>query len=81
MPSEHIGEYEVEYSAVELADAKGWVPHVTIYGHSPNPMHRNCVFPEQRVSVETVFASREEAEAEAMRVAIDMLPSGDRKPA
>lgn len=73
MPSEKIGEYEVEYSAVQLADHENWAAHVAIYGHSTNPMHRNCVFPDQRVSLDIVFPSREDAEAEARRAAIDML--------
>lgn len=75
MPSEKIGTYEVEYSAVPAADGKGWVAHVAVYGHSTNPMHRNCVFPDQRVSLETVFNTSAEAEAEARRAAADMLDS------
>ena len=75
MPSEKIGTYEVEYSAVHAADGTGWVAHVAVYGHSTNPMHRNCVFPDQRVSPEAVFATSVEAEAEARRVATDMLES------
>lgn len=75
MPSEKIGAYEMEYSAVHAADGKGWVAHVAIYGHSTNPMHRNNVFPDQRVSLEAVFKTSEEAEAEARRVGADMLES------
>ncbi len=73
MPSEKMGAYEVEYSAVRAADGKSWVAHVAVYGHSCNPMHRNCVFPDQRVSLEAVFATSAEAEAEAHRAAADML--------
>jgi hypothetical protein len=76
MPSEKIGEYEVEYSAVELIGAPGWVAHLAIYGHSNNPMHRNNVFPDQRVSLDAVFPTKEEAEAEAHRVALTMLKPG-----
>jgi hypothetical protein len=76
MPSEKMGTYEVEYSAVPAADGKAWVAHVAIYGHSPNPMHRNCVFPDQRVSPEMVFSSSAEAEAEARKAAVAMLESG-----
>lgn len=76
MPSEKIGEYEVECSAVELIGAPGWVAHLAIYGHSPNPMHRNNVFPDQRVSLDAVFSTKEEAEAEAHRVALTMLTPG-----
>ena len=75
MPSEKMGAYEVEYSAVRAADGKGWVAHVAVYGHSTNPMHRNCVFPDQRVSLEAVFATSTEAEAEAHRAAAGMLKS------
>jgi len=75
MPSEKIGAYEMEYSAVPAADGKGWIAHVAIYGHSTNPMHRNNVFPDQRVSLEAVFKTSEEAEAEARRVGADMLDS------
>lgn len=75
MPSEKIGAYDVEYSAVPAADGKGWVAHVAVYGRSTNPMHRNNVFPDQRVSLEAVFKTSEEAEAEARRVAADMLES------
>ena len=80
MPVEIIGEYEVEYSAVQLADKTGWAAHVAIYGHSTNPMHMNSVFPDQRVLVETVFPSKEEAEAEARKVALDMLEGGVSHP-
>lgn len=73
MPTETIGSHEVEYSAVAAADGKGWVAHVAIYGASTNPMHRNCVFPDQRVSLEAVFKTSAEAEAEARRVALKML--------
>ncbi|RBA23930.1 hypothetical protein [Herminiimonas fonticola] len=75
MPSEKIGAYEVEYSAVPAADGKGWVAHVAVYGHSTNPMHRNCIFPDQRVSLESVFKTSEEAEAEARRAAAGLLDS------
>ena len=73
MPSEKIGAYDVEYSAVPTADGTGWVAHVVVYGRSTNPMHRNCVFPDQRVSLESIFKTSEEAEIEARRVAADML--------
>jgi hypothetical protein len=75
MPSEKMGAYEVEYSAVQLADDRGWVAHVAVYGHSSNPMHRNCVFPDQRVSLDAIFPNKAEAEAEARRAALAMLDS------
>lgn len=77
MPAETMGLYEVEYSAVPSADGKAWVAHVAIYGHSNNPMHRNNLFPDQRVSLESVFPTSEEAEAEARRVAVGMLESSN----
>ncbi|MBF8176799.1 hypothetical protein [Herminiimonas contaminans] len=80
MPSEKIGEYEVECSAVELIGAPGWVAHLAIYGHSHNPMHRNNVFPDQRVSLDAVFPTKEEAEAEAHRVALTMLTPNSNGP-
>jgi hypothetical protein len=73
MPSEKIGVYDVEYSAVPAVDGNGWVAHVAVYGRSTNPMHRNCIFPDQRVSLEAVFQTSEEAEAEARRAAADLL--------
>lgn len=75
MPSEKMGAYEVEYSGVQLADDQGWVAHVAIYGHSSNPMHRNCVFPDQRVSLDAIFPNQAEAEAEARKAAAHMLES------
>jgi hypothetical protein len=73
MRSETIGEYEIEYSGVLLPEGEGWGAYVSIYGPSPNPMHRNNIFPNQHVSVETVFATEQEAEAEARRVALSMI--------
>lgn len=73
MGMETIGEYEIEYSGVHLVESEGWAAYVTIYGPSPNPMHRNSIFPTQRVSVETVFTSEAQAEAEARRVAHAMV--------
>ncbi len=80
MPSEKMGAYEVEYSAVPAADGKGWVAHVAVYGHSTNPMHRNCIFHDQRVSLDAIFETSEEAEAEARRAAVDMLDSHNSRP-
>jgi hypothetical protein len=73
MSSEQIGEYEIEYSGARLPDTEDWAAYVTIYGPSSNPMHRNNIFPAQRVSVETVFPSEKEAEAEARKVAMSMV--------
>lgn len=73
MPSEKIGEYEIEYSGVRLAGSEDWAAYVTIYGPSPNPMHRNSIVPTQRVSVNNVFPTEDAAAAEARRVAISMV--------
>lgn len=73
MPYETIGEYEIDYAGARLPDSGHWAAMVTIYGPSPNPMHRNCIFPEERVSIDTVFTSAEQAEAEARKVAIQMI--------
>lgn len=73
MASETVGEYEIEYEGEELPEVGGWGAFLTIYGPSSNPMHRNSVFPTQRVSVETVFPSREEAQAEARKIALTMI--------
>lgn len=72
MPTENMGEYEIEYAGVPLSEG-GWAAYVTIYGPSTNPMHRNSIFPQQRVSVETVFPNEKEAEAEARKVALSMI--------
>ncbi|HJU71326.1 MAG TPA: hypothetical protein VJ603_05725 [Paucimonas sp.] len=75
MPSEKIGEYEIEYTGMQLPGSEEWAAHVTIYGPSPNPMHRNSIFPSQRVSVETVFPTEQAAEVEARKVALSMVES------
>ena len=75
VPIETIGEYEIEYSGVLMADVDGWAAHVTVYGPSPNQMHRHPVLPDQRVAVEQVFATEQEAEAAAKEAALAMLPS------
>ena len=73
MATETIGEYEIEYDGAPLPEVEGWGAFLTIYGPSTNPMHRNSVFPTQRVSVETVFPDRDAAQAAARQVALEML--------
>ena len=73
MGTETVGEYEIEYEGVHLPEKEGWGAYVTVYGPSHNPMHRNSVFPTHHVSVETVFPTREAAEAEAHRVGLRLL--------
>ena len=74
MPIETIGEYEIDYRGMFLTDVDGWAAHVTVYGPSCNPMHREPVMPDQRVAIEQVFATEQEAEAAARVAALEMLP-------
>lgn len=73
MPTEQVGQYEIDFSAVKLVDADGWAAYVTVYGPSPNPMHRNSIMPAQRVAVEQVFDTEAAAEAEAHKAALALL--------
>lgn len=73
MATETIGEYEIEYSGVHMADVDGWAAWVTIYGPSSNPMHRNSIVPAQRVAVEQVYPTEQEAQEQARTVALAML--------
>jgi hypothetical protein len=80
MATESVGEYEIDYSGMRLEDVDGWAAWVTIYGPSPNPMHRNSIVPAQRVAVEQVFESEAAAEAQAHAVALAMLKERAPKP-
>lgn len=73
MSSEQIGEYEIDCVGVPVPLGEGWTAQLSIYGPSPNPMHRNRIFPCQRVAVSCIFGSEAEAEAEARKVALAML--------
>lgn len=73
MAEETIGDYVVEYSGVQLVGGEGWGAYVTIYGPSPNPMHRNALVSGQRVCVDTAFPTESAAEEEARRVALSMI--------
>lgn len=73
MPSQAIDEYEIEYEGVHLPDRDGWGAYVAVYGPSHNPMHMNKLFPKQHVSIEVIFPTEQLAEAEAHRVALDLL--------
>jgi hypothetical protein len=79
MATEQIGDYEIEYTGVHLPEANGWAAWVQIFGPSPNPMHRQPVFPSQHVAVETSFATEQEAEQAARRIAVDMVEHGHRQ--
>lgn len=76
MPTEQIGDYEIDYAGERLTEVEGWAAFVTVYGPSANPMHRNALVPHQRVAVEQVFASEQAALAEARVAALAMLPGG-----
>lgn len=80
MPTEQLGEYEIDYSAVRLTDVEGWAAYVTIYGPSPNPMHRNNIVPAQRVAVEHVFDTEAAAAEAARKAALAMLEEKAPKP-
>lgn len=74
MKTEQLGGYEVEYAGVRLsADGDEWIAKVAIFGTSTNPMHRNPVFPSQRVLPDRVFDDEKTAEQEARKAAIAML--------
>jgi hypothetical protein len=73
VPTEQLGDYEIDYSGVRMTDVDGWAAFVTVYGPSANPMHRNSIVPSQRVAVEHVFATEAEAEAEARKAAVAMV--------
>jgi hypothetical protein len=77
MSTEQIGDYEMELTGERLADVDGWAAFVSVYGPSTNPMHRNALVPHQRVAVEQVFGTEEEALAAARTAALAMLPGGE----
>lgn len=73
MPTEQIGDYEVEYAGVRVVGGEEWVAQVAIFGHSTNPMHRNPVFPAQRVLADQTFVDEKSAEAGARQAAHELL--------
>ena len=75
MPIEQVGDYEIEYAGVKLpSDNDDWAAMIAIFGPSTNPMHRNAIFPSQRVLIDTVFHDEKSAEQEARKTAVEMLP-------
>lgn len=68
-----VGDYEAECSGVRVPNDGGWAAQLTVYGPSPNPMHRNCLVRDKRVSIGTVFRNETDAEDEAHRVALTMM--------
>lgn len=73
MPTETIGDYEIEYAGLPLPEGAGWGAYVAVFGPSPNPMHRNSIFPHHRVAVETVFTNEHAAEEEARKIALSLI--------
>lgn len=78
MPTEHMGDYEIEYSGVRVIGGEEWVAHVAIFGPSHNPMHRNPVFPSQRVLADQTFSDEKSAEQGALRAAHALLENSRR---
>lgn len=76
MPTEQIGDYEIELTGEHLNEVEGWAAFVSVYGPSTNPMHRNALVPHQRVAVEQMFNTEEDALAAARVAALAMLPGG-----
>lgn len=81
MATEQLGDYEIEYSGVQLPESEDWGAWVEVFGPSPNPMHRQPVIPSQRVAVETRFGSQQEAEQAARRIALEMVEHAHGKAA
>lgn len=65
MPVKYIDHYEVDYTAERLEGCDSWGAYVAIFTPSANPMHRNNIFPKQRVLADHGFASEAQAEQEA----------------
>jgi hypothetical protein len=79
MRSEQIGEYEIECAGIPLATGEGWAAHLSIFAPSRNPMHRNNVFPDQRVSIDTIFPTEADAEEEAYKIGVQMIQQGNHQ--
>lgn len=79
MPSEIKGDFQIDYSAEPALDADGWTAHVEIFGPNANPMHRTPVIKHQRVLIDRIFASVEEAEQEALKAGLELLPAQTSK--
>lgn len=76
MKSEIIGDYEIQYSGIPVPDTDNWTATLAIYAPSTNPMHRNNIFPSQRVAVDSIFPTEQEAEAAARAFGISMIEKG-----
>jgi len=73
MPTERLGDYEIEYAGVRVIGSDDWVAQVAIFGPSANPMHRNAVFPSQRVLADKTFHDERSAQDGALQVAHELL--------
>ncbi|MDB5774692.1 MAG: hypothetical protein JWP38_825 [Herbaspirillum sp.] len=79
MQTEIVGDYEIEYSGVHLPNCESWGAWLTVYGPSHNPMHRNPIFPGQRVSPESRFDDEQAAEQEAKKIAHALIEGRVKK--
>ena len=77
--TETIGMYQIEYGGQRAGSAGCWAAYLAIYGPSRNPMHRNDILPHQRVAVDQVFASIQEAEGRARVAGLAMLGKPARR--
>lgn len=80
MPDKLIGMYNVSYCGVALPENQGWAAHLMVSGPSSNPMHRNVVYPDQRVAPDMIFATCEEAEQAALQFAEKMVQAAHDAP-
>lgn len=69
MPVKYMDHYEVDYTAQQLEGCDSWGAYVAIFTPSANPMHRNNIFPKQRVLADHAFATEAQAESEAEQAA------------
>lgn len=79
MPIEIVDEFEIEYEGEMLPEKNGWGAYVTVYGPSHNPMHLNTLYPRHHVLIETIFSTKQLAEAEAHRVALELVQQHRRQ--
>ncbi|MDB5761578.1 MAG: hypothetical protein JWQ21_573 [Herminiimonas sp.] len=80
MALERLGRYEIDVSAIQLADTGQWLPYLEIFSVPGKPEKIKNVFPKQRVSGDAVFAAATAAKLEARRIAISMIGWGRFEP-
>jgi hypothetical protein len=68
-----IDGYEVEFTGEALEGTRQWGAYVAISAPSANPMHMTVLQAKRRVSADLTLMDQSLAEAEAERVAIEML--------